>query len=804
MPSTFLLRSILLTLLIVSFPAAQSQTPPKSMSRAELIALVAGNALSENIVHEIQSRGIAFTPTEDYKSLLRDAGADSAVIGALNAAKVTSKPGPPGSQSDTDLLKHLAMAGKLLRGEQYEQATTELTAALEAGAEPEAGFVMGEVLRRQEQFDLAAEVYQKVLEANSGFPEAHTKLAFSFYRAGDQEHSMQQAKLALALNPANAEAHKNLGLPLMALNQFDASIAEYREALRIKPDYAAVHYNLGLVFYARHDRTNAIAEYRKSIALDPGKSDVHYNLSFTLKESGDIQGAIREYRETRRLDPSRIDARQNLGLALIDVDIPAAIREFRELVEMAPDFELGHNGLGLALSNNGDLKAAEVEYRKASALDPSDSIPHSNLGFNLEKQQKYDDAMNEFLQAARLDNSSARAHFGMGEVYLHRREYSSALRELRLAETINTNLSNVHSRLAEALTGSGDLPGAIAEKKQALLFEPKTSENIFEFGQLLEKSGDTGGALEQYRLAAESCGCEKMSTEYAAAQKRLASKVSAPQIPSSTSAVPREAANHAVSNAVTEPQWRATLDASEKALSDRRYPEAESTAKTAVAMAEKLGAHDRKLMESIFQMAVTYTTEKKYSEARDAWQQYLKVSQEVEGPESLETIKALSGLAGISYYVKDFASAANFYSRAIELEQKLLGPGNPQIIFDLYALGQSYQALGSFEKAEAIFLQLLKENTAHGSGGYYGEGDLLLVAKLYRDWGKLDKSELYCRKSLAARESSYGDDSPLLAQSLEVLSDVLARQGKNEEAATIKQRRDKIMAQTGSAQTSPQ
>jgi tetratricopeptide (TPR) repeat protein len=764
------------------------------MSRAELIALVAGNALSENIAHEIQSRGIAFTPAEYYKSLLRDAGADPVVIAALNAAKVTSRPATPESQSDTDLLKHLAMAGKLMRGEQYEQATTELTAAFEAGAEPEAGFVMGEVLRRQEQFDLAAEVYQKVLEANSGFPEAHTKLAFSFYRAGDQEHAMQQAKLALALNPENAEAHKNLGLPLMALNQFDASIAEYREALRIKPDYAAVHYNLGLVFYARHNSTSAIAEYRKSIALDPGKSDVHYNLAFTLKESGDIQGAIREYRETRRLDPSRIDARQNLGLALIDVDISAAIREFRELVEMAPDFELGHNGLGLALSNNGELKAAEGEYRKAVALDPSDSIPHNNLGFNLERQQKYDDAMNEFLQAARLDNSSARAHLGMGEVYLHRREYSSAIRELRLAETLNTNLSNVHSRLAEALTGSGDLPGAIAEKKQALLFEPKTSENIVEFGQLLEKSGDTGGALEQYRLAAEACGCEKMSTEYAAAQKRLASKASAPPIPSSTSAVTREAANHAVSNAtVTEPQWRATLDASEKALSDRRYPEAESTAKTAVAMAEKLGTHDRKLMESIFQMAVTYTTEKKYSEARDAWQQYLKVSQEVEGPESLETIKALSGLAGSSYSIKDFASAANFYARAIELEQKLLGPGNPHIIFDMYALGQSYQALGSFEKAEAIFLQLLKENTAHGSGGYYGEGDLLLLAKLYRDWGKLDKAELYCRKSLAARESSYGDDSPLLAQSLEVLADVLARQGKNEEAATIRKRHDKIM-----------
>ena len=645
MPFTFLLRPVFLSLLAVLLPAAQNQTSRKPVTRSELIALVAGNALSENIVHEIQSRGISFTPAEDYKSLLTMAGADPVVLTALSAAKATANQGTAESQSDTDLLRHLAMAGKLMRGEKYEQATTELTAAFEAGAESEAGFVMGEVLRRQEQYDLAAEVYQKVLEENSGFPEAHTKLAFSFYRAGDQEHAMQQAKLALALNPENAEAHKNLGLPLMALNQFDASIVEYREALRIKPDYAAVHYNLGLVFYARHDRANAIAEYRKSIALDSSKPDVHYNLAFTLKESGDIQGAIREYRETKRLDPSRIDARQNLGLALMDVDISSAIHEFRELVEMAPDFELGHNGLGLALSNNGELKAAEVEYRKAAALDPSDSIPHSNLGFNLAKQQKYDDAVNEFLLAVRLDRNSARAHLGLGEVYLHRKDYSQAIRELRLAETLNTNLANVHSRLAEALSDSGDMPGAIVEKKQALIFGPKSSESIFELGQLLEKSGDASGALEQYRLAAEECGCEKLRTEYAAAQKRLASKVSIPPAVLPASAAPREAANSAIGNApVTESQWHATLDASEKALSDRRYPEAESTAKTAVAMAEKMGAHDRKLMESIFQMAMTYTTEKKYPEAREAWQQYLKLSQEIEGPESMETIRALSGL----------------------------------------------------------------------------------------------------------------------------------------------------------------
>ena len=44
------------------------------------MALVAGNALSENIVREIGSRALAFRPDDRYRSLIQTAGADAAVV----------------------------------------------------------------------------------------------------------------------------------------------------------------------------------------------------------------------------------------------------------------------------------------------------------------------------------------------------------------------------------------------------------------------------------------------------------------------------------------------------------------------------------------------------------------------------------------------------------------------------------------------------------------------------------------------------------------------------------------------------
>src|SRR5438445_1921981 len=260
-----------------SLANAQIKRPP--LTDSELLALVAGNALSENIVREIASRGLAFQPSDRHRPLLQTAGADAALMAAVGDAKIAS-----GGQTATNdrtgdqLLQHLATAGKLIRSKQYQEASQELSAALESGDGYEAGFVMGESLRQQERWLEAAAVYEEVLRRAPDFLDARTKWSFVLYRGGDAGDALQQAKIVLAQDPENADAHKNAGLALQVLQKFDASEQEYAEALRIKPDYAVVRYDLGILFYHQGKWDQAIEQYRKSLALDPEEPDWHYNL----------------------------------------------------------------------------------------------------------------------------------------------------------------------------------------------------------------------------------------------------------------------------------------------------------------------------------------------------------------------------------------------------------------------------------------------------------------------------------------------------------------------------------------------
>jgi len=202
--------------------AADSATKP--LRASDLLALVAGSALPEDIVHEIAADGLAFRPSDSYRALLKTAGADPKILAAVDSAKVVVEQAPE-TESGKALLQHIATAGSNIKDKRNEEAANELTAAVTASFKsPECGFVMGQVLRLEERWEEAASIYREVLQEAPDFPEAHTKLSYILYRLDDPQQGLVEARAALKLMPDNAEAYKNAGLSLAAMRKFDAAL----------------------------------------------------------------------------------------------------------------------------------------------------------------------------------------------------------------------------------------------------------------------------------------------------------------------------------------------------------------------------------------------------------------------------------------------------------------------------------------------------------------------------------------------------------------------------------------------------
>lgn len=123
--------------------AKEQSGPAGPMGEAQILALVAGDALPEDIVHFVSVRGLTFHPGESYLTELKTAGAAPSVIDALKIAKVIP-PNAPEHDASPEFLNDLVSAATLKRDEKYAEATVVLTAALrDSFDKSDVGFVMG-------------------------------------------------------------------------------------------------------------------------------------------------------------------------------------------------------------------------------------------------------------------------------------------------------------------------------------------------------------------------------------------------------------------------------------------------------------------------------------------------------------------------------------------------------------------------------------------------------------------------------------------------------------------------------------
>lgn len=796
---------LLLACLIICSTSAASETS-RPLRQTELLALVAGKALPENIVNEIRSRGVAFHADDTFRTQLTAAGASASILSALAAAKVPAKAAAE-DRSDPALLQHMAAAAKLMQEKHYDEAADELTDTLKGNFEKfEIGFVMGELLRRQERYAQAAEVYAEVLRQDPNFPEAHTKLSYLMYRLGQPDDAVREARIALARSPENAEAHKNAGLGLENSNKFDAAIVEYQEALRIKPDYQAVHYDLGLLFYRKRDWTGSITEYKKAILLNPTDVDTHYNLGVTFFDQGDMDSAIREYREAKRLDPTRLEPRASLGNAFLQRRMNAeAVQEFRELVALAPNLSMYHQSLAVALRQMSDLKSAEGEFRKASMLDPSNPEPLVGLGAVQEDQKHYAAAIVEYRKAIDLDQDSGTAHRCLGRVLLDMKNIPEALIELRTAEALLPSEALVHELYAQALQVSGDLNAAVSEFQQSLGLDAKQVGVRVELADALEKKGDWPAALDQYRQASLAEHNESLEAQpgvsyrvygapkqYSNAQERFGKYLESLKRAgkASDAAELEKAVGSTQAAANSSEKLDSLMQSGSKAIEDRRFDDAERLYKEAVQIAEKLSLPELRLTTALLHLGQLTMNRKDFNGAQALFQRQLEVTEKSFGAQSPRNAEPLKWLAFNATAQGDSATAQRFFDRVLDLNRKAYGENSTGYSEALRELASVYIYEQAYDKAEPYLIQAagIEERLYGYRPGAMSSVNLYTLCAMYEQWDKPEKLEACDRRLIAATEKQFGPDSQFLEPTLTREAKTLRALGRAEEAGKVEQR----------------
>ena len=201
-------------------------------------------------------------------------------------------------------------------------------------------------------YSKAIQLFQRAIDADAGFAEAHAALAATLLRftrcallpsAGLAQESKMAARQAILIDPALGEAHSVL---------------------------AALEHHV--------DRNWPAAEtsHARALTLSPASPDCHSMFGLSLAARGRLDEAIGHLLRARDLDPLNIGLRIELAQALCyDRCHEEAIDMLTALLEIAPRHALAEMTLGFAQLQADRPAEARLAFLRARALLPRHASP---------------------------------------------------------------------------------------------------------------------------------------------------------------------------------------------------------------------------------------------------------------------------------------------------------------------------------------------------------------------------------------------------------------------------------------------
>ena len=100
-------------------------------------------------------------------------------------------------------------------------------------------------------------------------PEILNKLAFVYFKEGDNESALQKYKRSLALDSNDDLTHNAIAEVLRKMGRLDEAQEHYKSAVDIDDSYAETYFNYGQLLIEKGDSEGARMMFEKTLKLDP-------------------------------------------------------------------------------------------------------------------------------------------------------------------------------------------------------------------------------------------------------------------------------------------------------------------------------------------------------------------------------------------------------------------------------------------------------------------------------------------------------------------------------------------------------
>ena len=228
-------------------------------------------------------------------------------------------------------------------------------------------------------------------------------------------------------------------------------------------------------------------------------------------------------------------------------------------------------------------------------------------------------------------------------------------------------------------------------------------------------------------------------------------------------------------------------------FSQRRLADAESVYRRVIALDSAHGADNAVRGRYLVGFGVVLFQQGRYPEAERLFRRALDIQQRVLGPDHYDVGGTLNNLGGVYYEQNEYQHALQSYEQARPVLEKSLGPKHLNVVGLVNNIGETLWKLKQYTQAESMLRQALdaKKELAPGDEGSIST-TLHALAGVLRDQHRFREAEPIYRSALAMREKTQTTDPGPAQETLRDFAELMRQSGRAAEADRLIARADSL------------
>lgn len=312
---------------------------------------------------------------------------------------------------------------------------------------------------QNEEYDLALEAYNKVIEINPNNHFAYHSRGFILAKLKKYEAAIKDLEFSVPHYPNNYDGYIYLGYAYFTVGNFDAALDNFHSAINLNPKSHFGYANAGDVFLKLKDYKNALDNFEKEHKIKASTQNYinQVNALINLQRYKDSLSIIEK---CFLLYSDNIDLYYWRGVAYYySNQFDAALTDLNHYLKTASTPYKGYIFRGYSYFKLDNYEEALNDFTKAMQIDLEEDEAYIGRADVFFEEGKFDLAFNNYTRAVKLNPESPRGHHGRGRVYSVKGDLESAIKEIDKAEKVSNNASYAsvrgwiylyHHRLKEA------------------------------------------------------------------------------------------------------------------------------------------------------------------------------------------------------------------------------------------------------------------------------------------------------------------------------------------------------------------